>query len=679
MFSSYLTLPLKTVTVSYRRFFSNPKLTFVVLTVLLFTSLATLQAADESPVLAKPLPKQIKFADWEVGAFFHYTLNPFTGQEHGDGQEPPSKFNPTDLDMDQWIRTAKDLGARYAVLTARHEGGFCLWPTKTTDYSIANSPYKNGKGDLVREFADMCRKHGLKVGLYHTAGFDANAAIGKYEGDLELPLDWGSTWSQAVGEGLKKPGRRAQFKKKQVEQMRELLTWYGPIDFMWSDHWDATDPDGVWRAVTDLAAELQPNLVFMGPDTWVPGNETGHVVYPMWNAVDTKDGTNNSRPAAAAGDVTMKNNYGLLEGDVRKGSPYGKFWRVRECTTAGAFHYGGWFWHPDHVKKTFPRQLWEHLDLYYRTVGLGANTIINLPPNTRGLVPDDIAAAAKAFGDEIRKRFSDPIAELDKVTSGDTVELTWDKPTEINTVVTMENIANGQKVAKYTLEAFVDDKWQALKPMNRLVAQKPYNSNPGYATIGHKKIDRVKPVTTNRIRFRCLESVVGPVEIRSLAVFNCDPIVRTFKASYPYISGIDTTFDTAHGGMKRDLDYRGETLQLNGRTFKHGILLCPVGLTGIGVAEFDMTLYPKAKGMKAIIGIEDMVGKNGSCEFIVEGKTDGQWKQLYKSPRLKGGDKGIGIHVKFPEGMQQLRLKTTIGGDNGNCDHAAWADAQLIE
>lgn len=633
-------------------------------------------SAGPAEELAKPLPKQIRFADWEVGAFFHYDLNPFTDQEHGDGQEPPARFNPTDLDMEQWILTAKALGARYAVLTARHEGGFCLWPTQTTEYSIKNSPYKNGKGDLVKEFVEACRRHGIEPGLYHTAGFDANAAIGKYKGDLPLPLEWGSTWGKAVSEGLRKPGRKEEFYKKQVEQMRELLTWYGPISFIWSDHWDATDPNGVWRAVTDLAEELQPELVFMGPDTWVPGNETGHVVYPMWNAVETKDGTKYSRPAA--GEST-KNSYGLLEGDVPTGEPFGKFWRVRECTTAQAFHYGGWFWHPDHVKKTYPKKTWEHLDLYYRTVGLGANTIINLPPNTTGRIPDDIAAAAKAFGDEIRARFSNPIAKTEGIQKGDVVELKWREPKEINTIVTMENIANGQKVAKYSLEAFVNGRWQQLEPRNRLVAQKPYNGNPGYETVGHKKIDRVKPVTTDRIRFRTVEAIARPVEIRSLAVYHCAPIVRTFDAEYPYLSGVDTLFDEAHGGMKRDLDYRGGPLELDGKTYKRGLLLCPVGLTGFGVAEFDMALAPKAKGLAATIGIEDMVGRNGSCEFIVEGLVEDSWQELYKSPVLRGGDKAMEIKVEFPKGMEQLRLKTTVGGNNASSDHAVWAAARFTE
>lgn len=628
--------------------------------------------------LAKPKQKQINFADWEVGAFLCLDLNQFIDAEHHDGQEPPSKFNPTALDAEQWIIIAKNMGARYAVITARHEGGFCLWPSKTTDYTVAGSPYKNGKGDIVREYVDACRKHGLKVGLYHTATFDAHAVLGgDYVswGTQKLPLKWNSPERGiAFKEAYKRfPGLKERYRKVQLEQMRELLTWYGPIDYMWSDHWNAQDRNGLWYAITKLVEELQPNMVFHGVDSWVPGNETGHVLYPMWNAVDTKDGTVYSRPVAG---TTANNNYGLLEGDVPRGSPFGKFWRVRECTTNSGFAYGGWFWHPSHIRETYPRMLWEHLDLYYRTVGLGANTIINLVIDDRGLVPDDIAAAAKTFGDDIKKRFSNPIAETKG--TGNVVELKWGEPTEINTIVTMENIVNGQRVLKYTLEAFVNGKWEKLEPRNRLIAQKPYDNNPGYRTIGHKKIDRVKPVKTNRIRFRCLEFVAEP-DIRRLAVFKCDPISRVYDASYPYLSGVDTTFNEAHGGMRYDKNYDGEILKLNGKTYQRGILLCPVGLTGFGVAEFDMTQLPKAKGFTSDIGVEDMVKTNGSVEFIVEGHVGGKWKQLYKSPVIKGGDKTIPIKVDFPTGMDQLRLKTTVGGNTGNSDHALWAGAKFFE
>lgn len=640
-------------------------------------------AGAEEVALTVPSEKQIRFADWEVGAFFHYNLNPFTGQQHGDGQEPPSKFNPTELDVEQWVLTAKNMGAGYAVLTARHEGGFCLWPSKTTDYTIASSPYQNGKGDLVRDFVAACRKHGLGVGLYHTAAYDAHEALKGFEGltDYQLPLIWGS---RERGEAIQRafredPGKRARFKKTQEGQFRELLANYGPIDFMWSDHWNAADPDGVWRMVTVLAEELQPNMVMMGPETWVPGNESGHVIYPMWNAVNTVDGTRFTRPAPTDSDQSVENDYGLLETDVLTGHPLGKFWRARECTTNSGFHHGGWFWQPDNVEPTHPLPGWKHIDLYYRTVGLGANTIINLPVDTRGLVPEDIVEAAGKLGEQIRRRFANPVATLDATQRGNTVELAWNESTEINTFVTMENIATGQRVARYTLEAIVDGEWRPLEPRNRMIAWAPYSQNPGYLTIGHKKIDRVEPVTTNRVRFRCLESVLGEPELRSFAVFNCNPIERTFKSSYPYLSGIDTLDDQAHRVVHRDTNYSGGPISVGGKAFERGVLICPVAETGQGFAEFDLTRYPQAKGMTAHVGIEDSTGKNGSSRFLVQVSQGGEWQTLYRSPILRGSNSARGVEVQFPEGAKRLRLLTTNGGDGVGSDHAMWAEARFIE
>ncbi|OWW24586.1 hypothetical protein B4Q04_14810 [Zobellia sp. OII3] len=467
----------------------------------------------EESTLAKPSAKQIAFADWEVGAFIHFGLNVFSGQEHGDGKVSPSEFDPSELDAEQWVLAAKALGAKYACLTVRHEGGFCLWPSKTTDYTIANSPYKGGKGDIAQEFVDACRKHDMKIGFYHTSSHDANAGLSWYDGYI----GWADNRDSLMNIAFQRPGLKEKYKQVQMGQMRELLTNYGPIDFMWSDHWGAPGSEEIWNPITDLVAELQPNMVFMGPETWVPGNESGLVVYPMWNAVNTVDGTNYTRPSASSKDKNVENDYGLLETEVRTGHPEGKFWRVRECTTHWAFHEGGWFWHPE---VTLPRSLSEHVDLYYRTVGLGANTIINLPPDNRGLIPDTIVSAAKKFGNEIKRRFSNPIAESKQIKTGETVELSWSKPQKINTVVLMENIANGQRVVKYSLEAFVNDSWVPLKPMNHFpIAKPPYNPNPGYETIGHKKIDRIETVETNKIRFKSLESVEGVPEIRKMQVF----------------------------------------------------------------------------------------------------------------------------------------------------------------
>ncbi len=477
--------------------------------------------------LARPTPEQLAFMDLEVGAFVHFDLNVFTGEEHGNGRASPAMFNPDKLDAEQWVTAAKNLGAKYAVLTARHESGFCLWSTKTTEYSIANSRYKNGKGDIVREFVEACRKHGLKVGFYHTAMFDAHETMRGYKGEADFAHSWGPAWSASVANAFQSGGEtfRERFEKVQVEQMTELLSNYGEISYIWCDHWNGTDR--TWRAVTEVMRRLQPHCMMLGPDTWVPGNEDGRVVYPMWNAVNTVDGSIWSRPTVSGSDGTLANDYGLLEGDVLSGTPFGKFWRNRECPTHNALYAGGWFWHsPGHPREPRMRTLADHVNLYYRTVGLGANVLINLPPDATGLVPEYLTTAAKRLGDEIRSRFASPVASSTGIAPSDIAEVSWGNPTPVNTVILMENLSHGQKIARYTLEAMVNGRWQPLVPANRFDTKDPFNPNPGFETVGHKKIDRIEPVTTNRIRFRCVKSAARPVELRSIAVFLCPDLPK---------------------------------------------------------------------------------------------------------------------------------------------------------
>lgn len=649
---------------------------FLLTASMLLVLLSVCHAQDAGSIeLARPSAKQLEFADWEVGGFFHYTLNPFTGQEHGDGKEPSSKFNPTELDVDQWLRTAKSMGAKYAVLTARHEGGFCLWPSKTTDYTVANSPYKK---DLVREFVDGCRRHGLKVGLYHTASHDAHTQLSWYDGKI----GWGKQRDELVEKAYRDIGRMEYHKKVQVEQMRELLTNYGPIDFMWSDHWNAQDPDGVWRAVTDVVDELQPDMVFMGPDTWVPGNETGHVVYPMWNAMNTVDGTRYSRPAETTADASVENEYGLLETDVFTGHPLGKFWRVRECTTSKGFDHGGWFWHRG--LRDIPIEY--RVDLYCRTVGLGANTIINLPPNQKGLIDEKTVRAAKAFGEEIDRRFSTPVARTDGIEQGDVVELTWDKPCHIDHVIIMENIANGQKVSKYVLEAFVDGEWEVLKPRNLQLAAhyKPevFNPDPGFETIGHKKIDRVNSVLTDRIRLRCLDAVAEPVEIRSLAVYNVYERVLGLEDGQPAYLGqlpfTDMHFDTRHYQLSGFTPRCKETL--GGQEYPHSVKLYPYSEEEPNSVTFFLDVLPvRYATFRSTIGLPDRLAPGkGSVDFQVERMHNGQWQEVFRSKVFRGGDAPEEIEVEL-KGAEALRLRTTDAGDGRNSDHATWGDPRLTQ
>ena len=300
-----------------------------------------------------------------------------------------------------------------------------------------------------------------------------------------------------------------------LDQITELLTDYGPIYQIWMDHWSEKKN---CPAVTAAIRKLQPECILTGPDVRSPGNEKGTVVYPSWNPVYTMDSTNNSRAAERVDEPEGPNEYGLLETYKIVGHPNGQFWRSLEAPTADMFNHGGWFWHGPQL----PMPMDDRIENYYRSVGLGANLIINLPSDRQGLIPAETVADAKAWGDTIRKLFYGPfIAETETAQPGSEVELTWEKPCRIDHVMLMENIANGQKVANYTLEAFVDGKWQAVVPANRFkYCPEGYNASPGFETIGHKKIDRIVPVVTDKLRFRCTKAAAEPVEIAKFAVWN---------------------------------------------------------------------------------------------------------------------------------------------------------------
>ena len=233
-----------------------------------------------SSKIAKPSQAQLDFQDMEVGAFIHYSIDAFGGRS---GKAPPSAFAPTDLDVRQWVAAAKSMGAQYVVLTARHEQGFCLWPTAMTGYSIRNSPYKDGKGDVVREFGDACRDLGLRPGLYTAPWIDDN-------------------WDETVG-GLHPEAGNADIGKyddqalfdkvlaKERAQLTELLTNCGPLVFVWCDHFGRSDTLGdtyhggrvreLYANLARLAQALQPRCLYFGPDVEHVGNERARASYPL--------------------------------------------------------------------------------------------------------------------------------------------------------------------------------------------------------------------------------------------------------------------------------------------------------------------------------------------------------------------------------------------------------------
>ena len=406
--------------------------------------------------LAKPSPQQLAWQDMELGMFCHFGMNTFCDQEWGDGTDSAEIFNPEQLDARQWARTAKRAGFKYLVLTAKHHDGFCLWPTKTTDYSVKSSPWKGGKGDVVREVADACREEGLQFGLYLSPW------------DRHEPCY---------------PDKEA-YDDFYAEQLTELLTGYGPLVEVWFDGAGSQGREYDWNRIIGLIDKYQPDaMVFnMGRPTirWV-GNEDGVAPYPCWNTATT------AKESMFTSDMMT----------WMEGTPA---WVPAECDVPiRKLH---WFWHPDDEASL--RSLEEVLDIYYRSVGHGATLLLNISPDNRGLLPEVDVERVIEFGDEIRRRFGQPVGQ----TSGEGTELLlkleYIQP--VNHVIIMEDIAHGERVREYVLEAFSHGEWKELVRGS---------------AIGHKKIDRFDTVETDQLRVRILSSVEQPL-IRNLAAYHVE-------------------------------------------------------------------------------------------------------------------------------------------------------------
>ncbi|WP_284645190.1 alpha-L-fucosidase [Paenibacillus silviterrae] len=404
-------------------------------------------------MLATPTLEQQRWQYMELGMFCHFGINTFTGQEWGDGTDDPSLFHPTELDAGQWVRTAKQAGFKYFVLTAKHHDGFCLWPTRTTDYSVTSSPWKKGKGDVVRECAEACRAEGIGFGIY-VSPWDRHEPCYSDE---------------------------AAYNDFYAEQLTELLTQYGPLVEVWFDGAGSEGREYDWRRIMKLVKTHQPEaMIFnMGAPTirWV-GNEDGVAPYPCWNTAET-----------ARTSMFTKSMLTWL--------PETSAWVPAECDVP--IRKRRWFWRPDDEDRL--RSTEELVDIYYRSVGHGTVLLLNVAPDVRGLFPEADVRRVLELGDEIRRRFSSPIAEASG--QGETVELAWTNETEINHAILMEDIAHGERIRSYILEAQQDGQWAELVRGS---------------AVGHKKIDRFPAIRTNRLRLRITECVEEPV-IRKLSAF----------------------------------------------------------------------------------------------------------------------------------------------------------------
>ncbi|GAB3757719.1 alpha-L-fucosidase [Microlunatus parietis] len=344
-----------------------------------------------------PTPEQLRWQHWGLGVFFHFGLNTFHGKEWSDGTLPAASFDPAELDARQWVAVAKEAGARYVVLTAKHHDGFCLWPTETTDYSVASSPWKDGRGDVVGDVAAACAEAGLGLGLY-LSPWDRNAPC------YDDPAAYDDFY---------------------VRQLTELCTRYGPLVELWFDGAGSQGRTYDWAAIMDVVHTHQPGaMVFnMGDPTirWV-GNEDGYSADPYSYVIDH----------------TKMDNYTVVTTTFSEA-----LYLPIECDVSLR---RGWFWQPAEQ----PKDLDHLLAIYYRSIGLGANLLLNIPPDRRGLIDDADRARVAEWAAELDRRFADPIpAKLTETEDG--VMIDFGAEVELDHLALIEELADGQRITGHTV------------------------------------------------------------------------------------------------------------------------------------------------------------------------------------------------------------------------------------
>ena len=411
-----------------------------------------------------PSPAQLAWQRDELALFLHFGVNTFTDREWGDGQEDPAIFAPRALDARQWAAAARAAGFRAMILTAKHHDGFCLWPSRTTTHSVARSPWRRGRGDLVREFVEACRAEQLKPGLYL------------------------SPWDRHEPSY----GDSARYNDLYAAQLTELLSEYGPISEVWFDGANGEGPNGRrqvydWPRGFGLVHRLQPAAVIFsdaGPDIRWIGNEKGLAAETNWSTMD---------PAAvpypgAPGDAVIA--------ALQHGDPAGTVWRPGETDVSIR---PGWFHHPaedDRVRT--PAQL---VDLYFTSVGRNSKLLLNVPPTREGLLHQTDVARIAEMHRRLTGLFADNFAAGTSPrwratgTGSATVELDLGREVTAGIADLREDITHGQVVARYSLEGWLGDTW---RPLSR------------GTTIGCRKLDRFEPVAVRRVRLVIDEAVERP-------------------------------------------------------------------------------------------------------------------------------------------------------------------------
>jgi len=446
-------------------------------------------------LLPTPSPRQIAWQEMETIAFAHFGVNTFTNKEWGDGKEDPAIFNPTAFDARQWAKALKAGGVKMLILTAKHHDGFCLWPSAYTDHSVKSSPWKDGKGDVVKEVSEACRAEGLKFGIYL------------------------SPWDRHDP----KYGDSPKYNQHFINQLYELLQNYGEVSEVWFDGACGEGPNGKrqeydFPSFIAVVRKCAPNAVIFsdaGPDVRWVGNEKGFAGETCWSTID--------RDKVKIGKADTKY--------LNKGDPYAPNWVPPECDVSIR---PGWFYHPEQDEKVKPLE--RLLDIYYASVGRNGVMLLNIPPDTRGLIHENDAARLKEFRKVLDDTFRTNLARGRSITatseakdhvasraadsSGDTwwvaadgqseAALTIDlgDPATFNVIMIQEMITQGQRVEEFRIEAWDGTGWRVIGVGT---------------TVGHKRLLRGPDTKTNKVRLVITKSRGEPT-VREFGLYLAPPL-----------------------------------------------------------------------------------------------------------------------------------------------------------
>jgi len=634
-----------------------------------YSTMHVIAEGDSDAVIAEkaakvlPRPNQTAWMRLERTFFLHFGVNTFNEVEWGSGREEPSLFNPSELDANQWLGAVKNFGGTMFVLVAKHHDGFCLWPTRYTPHSVAASPWRDGKGDLVREVADAAKAHGVKLAVYlspadlyqlktnpkNPAGYYGNGSSNVLS---VIPTDPASFQSNPAKGRAPAPGFTNytyvvdDYNRYFLNQLYELLTEYGPLGEVW---FDGANPDPSvhetynYAAWYDLIRSLQPNAVIMGkgPDVRWVGNEGGVGRTTEWSVIPLpKSPETFNWPDMTGGDL----------GSRAKLKPGSHLWWYPAEVNTTILQNSQWFW----ARNKQPRTVTQLVDIFYTSVGRNGNLILNLSPDKRGLVPDNQLEALNRTAEIINETFATDLAAGGKVTADSanatnspslaldgnldtwweaapgrtngTVTLTLPKTVTFDVVSLQEAVDHrGQRIESFAFETWDGSAW--ITP--------EHVASDELTTVGHRRLVRLKsPVTTDQVRVRIIGSRLEP----TLAE------VGLFKQSVTTLP--PTISDRSTNGTVSLSNLAGHkmvyTLDGNAPTTRSPVYTAPIALPlGRSVTVCAASLLPDGKlgisGSRIFAGLmpigwkvvsvdsEETAGADNSAVRAIDGDSSTIW------------------------------------------------------